>query len=63
MGTDQIFDRGTTRVGLPAGSTLLLITDGLVERRDRDLADGLALLRDTAAELFAAPVDELCAVW
>ena len=60
LGTDQIFDRATTRVGLPAGSTLLLFTDGLVERRDRDLADGLALLRDTAAELFASPVDELC---
>lgn len=34
---------------LPPGSTLLLCTDGLVERRDRPLAAGLEALRRSAA--------------
>jgi len=46
---------------LPPGSTLLLYTDGLIERRDRHLDDGLAELKATADTLAAAPVDELLA--
>ncbi len=38
-------------VDLPVGSTVVLYTDGLVERRDQLLDDGLARLRDTLAEL------------
>lgn len=60
LGTGLTAARATTCVTLPPGSTLLLFTDGLIERHDRDLTDGLAQLRATAAELFAAPVDELC---
>jgi PAS domain-containing protein len=41
------------------GTTLVLYTDGLVERRKRDIDEGLALLRKTA-EGFAGPVEELC---
>jgi anti-sigma regulatory factor (Ser/Thr protein kinase) len=37
-------------VELPTGSTLVLFTDGLVERRDRPLGDGLELLREAIAE-------------
>jgi len=44
---------------LPPGSTLLLYTDGLIERRDRHLNDGLAELKATADTLAAAPVEEL----
>jgi serine phosphatase RsbU (regulator of sigma subunit) len=35
---------------LPAGSLLLLYTDGLIERRDSDLAEGLERLRSALAE-------------
>jgi PAS domain S-box-containing protein len=36
-------------VALPAGSTLVLYTDGLVEERDRSLADSLEGLREAVA--------------
>jgi len=39
-------------VDIPAGSLLLLYTDGLIERREVDLAEGLARLKETFA---AAP--------
>ena len=35
-------------VTMPAGSTLVCFTDGLVERRGEDITDGLARLADTA---------------
>lgn len=47
-------------VELPDGSTLLLFTDGLVERRDASLDDGLARLRAALTELAGATLDELC---
>ncbi|MCE3556444.1 SpoIIE family protein phosphatase [Pseudonocardia sp. RS11V-5] len=45
---------------LEPGSTLLLFTDGLVERRDSDLDAGLAWLVDRAVQLAGAPLEELC---
>ena len=45
---------------VPPGSTLLLYTDGLVERRGVDLDDGLAWLCQEVAVLRHLPVDELC---
>ncbi|RZU31585.1 SpoIIE family protein phosphatase [Blastococcus saxobsidens] len=47
-------------VGMPPGSTLVLYTDGLVERRNRLLDDGIAALRRAAEELHGLPVEELC---
>ncbi|WP_307802339.1 SpoIIE family protein phosphatase [Cellulomonas fengjieae] len=41
-------------VDVPSGSTLVLYTDGLVERRDRGLREGIAAL---VAELAALPDD------
>jgi PAS domain S-box-containing protein len=41
--------RTATSAHLPAGATLLLFTDGLVERRDRDIDGGLDLVVDVAA--------------
>ena len=41
-------------------ATLLLYTDGLIERRDRSLDQGLAALRSAGAGLADRPVDELC---
>jgi serine phosphatase RsbU (regulator of sigma subunit) len=48
-----------THTVLPMDSTLLLFTDGLVERRGEDLDTGLERLRQAAART-ALPVDELC---
>ena len=44
-------------VVLEAGSTVLLHTDGLVERRGEGLDDGLARLRDVLEELAARDLD------
>jgi len=45
---------------LPPGATLLLYTDGLVERRGVNLDDGLAWLCREVAGLRHLPLDELC---
>jgi serine phosphatase RsbU (regulator of sigma subunit) len=50
--------RHTTDVNLPAGATLFLYTDGLIERRDRPLTHGLQKLR---AIVNAAPAETVCA--
>lgn len=46
--------RAEATVEMPAGSVLVLYTDGLVEDRHRDIDDGLAALQ---AALAAAPAD------
>ncbi|MEU2349468.1 SpoIIE family protein phosphatase [Modestobacter sp. NPDC049651] len=57
-------DPGTARtdhtVPLPAGSTLLLFTDGLVERRDSDLDEGTDRLRAALTDLAGLPLEQLC---
>ena len=45
---------------LERGSTVLLYTDGLVERRDSGFDDGVDRLGRALAELRALPVDEVC---
>ena len=52
-------DTGRTEsaVELEEGSTVLLFTDGLVERRDEPLEQGLARLRRTLEELAAEDLD------
>nr|WP_240896909.1 SpoIIE family protein phosphatase [Kineococcus vitellinus] len=45
---------------LERGSTLLLYTDGLVERRDQDHDEGLLRLRRAVGELAGQGLDELC---
>jgi serine phosphatase RsbU (regulator of sigma subunit) len=45
---------------LPDGSTLLLFTDGLFERRAMLLDEGRDLLRDLVARSAGLPLDELC---
>lgn len=45
---------------LEPGDTLLLYTDGLVERADEDLDTGLARLRDMLAEAAGTELDALC---
>jgi serine/threonine-protein kinase RsbW len=46
--------------GLPAGATLLLFTDGLVESPGADLDVGLERLREVAAGAAGAGPGELC---
>jgi len=53
-------DRTSATVPLPAGATLLLYTDGLIERRDRTLDETLPELQDAAADLGNQPPDQLC---
>jgi serine phosphatase RsbU (regulator of sigma subunit) len=59
LGVDAEVRRRESVVTLDRGSTVLLYTDGLIERRDADLDDGLVRLRDTLAELADRPLDEL----
>ncbi|MEU2349477.1 SpoIIE family protein phosphatase [Modestobacter sp. NPDC049651] len=52
--------RRTERVAvLQRGSTVLLYTDGLVERRDQVFDEGIARLRDELGTLAGAPVGEI----
>lgn len=51
-----VYKEATTQ--LDAGDTLMLYTDGLVERRHGGLDEGLAALRRTAEQLTASAVDE-----
>ena len=60
LGVTRSAARRTTELTLPAGSTLLLYTDGLVEHRNSALTDGMTALRETAAELRADDLDTLC---
>jgi PAS domain S-box-containing protein len=50
---------GEATASLPDGSALLLFTDGLVERRDASLLDGLARLRTVASD-FEGDLEALC---
>jgi serine phosphatase RsbU (regulator of sigma subunit) len=49
-------------VPMAEGSTLLLFTDGLFERRGASLDDGRALVRDLLAREGDRPLDEFCDV-
>jgi len=59
LGVDHDARRRESVVTLERGSTVLLYTDGLIERRDADLDDGLVRLRDTLIELADRPLEEL----
>jgi light-regulated signal transduction histidine kinase (bacteriophytochrome) len=60
LGVDPAATRGESEVLLEPGSTLLLYTDGLVERRDQVFDDGVARLREELAALRERPVDDVC---
>ncbi len=49
----------TRQVGVPAGSTLVLYTDGLIERRTRPITDGLVRLARACGDAPAEP-EALC---
>ena len=60
LGVDPSAARRDRVAVLPAGSTVLLYTDGLVERRDRDLDTGTAALVAVLAEYATLPLADLC---
>src|SRR3954453_12560775 len=60
LGVDAHVDRAESVVTLDRGSTVLLYTDGLIERRDADLDTGLERLRTHLAELSDLPLQQLC---
>ena len=59
LGVDHETQRRESVVTLDRGATVLLYTDGLVERRDADLDAGLVRLRNTLIELADRPLEEL----
>lgn len=60
LGFSADHDRHNISVDLPPGSTVLLFTDGLVERRREDLAHGLRLLQDLLRDRGDLPLEQLC---
>ncbi|RKS71423.1 serine phosphatase RsbU (regulator of sigma subunit) [Motilibacter peucedani] len=60
LGLDPDSPRTDRRHVLHPGSTVLLYTDGLVERRGRSLDDGLAWLAAAAARLADLDPEDLC---
>jgi PAS domain S-box-containing protein len=59
LGVDATAERTESVVTLDRGATVLLYTDGLIERRDADLDTGLLRLRTHLAELADLPLAEL----
>ena len=57
LGTGRAWGTPET-VRLPTGSTVVMYTDGLVERRGADLDDGI----DLVAQLLAQPIDDIAAL-
>jgi anti-sigma regulatory factor (Ser/Thr protein kinase) len=58
LGVDTGVRRRTTTLALPPGAVLALFTDGLVERRDESITDGLERLRHS---LRAGSAEQRCA--
>jgi PAS domain S-box-containing protein len=60
IGLEPTAARREQLLELPAGSTLLLYTDGLVERRGESLDDGCARLAAALAAVGSAAPEEVC---
>ena len=60
LGIDPDAPRTDHTAELGDGYTLLLVTDGLVERRDADLDEGLATMREVLRDLGETSLEELC---
>lgn len=60
LGIDPTAHRVESSLSLDRGATVLLYTDGLVERRGQSLDDGLARLRGTLIDVAHLELDELC---
>ena len=60
LGVDPDARRSDSTAEIGDGFTLLLVTDGLLERRGSDLDAGMARLREALRDLAGTPLDELC---
>ncbi len=60
LGVDPDTARTEHTAVVPDGSTVLLFTDGLVERRGESLDEGIARLLDVLVELKDHPLPSLC---
>jgi serine phosphatase RsbU (regulator of sigma subunit) len=60
LGIDPDIERTESTVELPVEHTLLLFTDGLIERRGASLDEGPVALREALTDLGTATLDELC---
>ncbi|MFF7097972.1 SpoIIE family protein phosphatase [Streptomyces rubradiris] len=60
IGVDSTLPRPTAHDPLPAHSTLLMFTDGLIERPGVSLSDTMDRLRRHTAALARAPLDVFC---
>lgn len=60
LGIQPDSDRGDHELVLPPGATLVLYTDGIVERRDHALDVGLERLRQAVSDLHELAPDALC---
>jgi PAS domain S-box-containing protein len=60
LGVDCTAERAESVVDVAADSTVLLYTDGLIERRGSTIDDGIARLVDQLGELAGKPLEELC---
>ncbi|MGY1803310.1 SpoIIE family protein phosphatase [Blastococcus sp. SYSU D00922] len=60
LGIDPATVREESVVPVPPGSTVLLHSDGLVERRDSTIDEGTAALARHLAELAGSHLEELC---
>ena len=59
LGVDPEAGRRESVVTLDRGATVLLYTDGLIERRDADLDAGMVRLREALIELAHLPLEQL----
>ncbi len=59
LGVDSQAQRKESVLTLDRGATVLLYTDGLIERRDDDLDAGMVRLREALVDLADRPLDEL----
>jgi serine phosphatase RsbU (regulator of sigma subunit) len=60
LGVDCTVDRAESVLDVVPDSTVLLYTDGLIERRGRTIDEGLACLVEHVGELAGKPLEELC---
>ncbi|WP_079199229.1 PP2C family protein-serine/threonine phosphatase [Streptomyces sp. CB01249] len=60
LGVDPALARDDALLVLPPGATLLLYTDGLIERPGEDIGRGFTRLRQHAASLATRPLQEFC---
>jgi serine phosphatase RsbU (regulator of sigma subunit) len=60
LGVEPTCARHDHEVSLAAGDTMVMFTDGLVERRGQTIDDGLRRVRETAATARDRSLEELC---